>query len=122
MSNIPSDEEFERASKKMEKEAHGLDQVCRNAKIHFRNKCPLVNIYLLPQGDVNFRAYIFFEKNKDIETCKNNGITQEITDFIYQNLERVGRGNKCNITVAFEFDSDENVKQNYEGNYYLRLL
>lgn len=121
MSKIPSDEEFARVSREMAHEARNLDMVRQNVLCHFENLCPLVNFHLLPQRDVNFRAYVFFKANRDIEHCTANGIVKEIQDFVYVELARSGRGEKKDIKVAFEFDSDENVIANFEGDYYLRL-
>ena len=42
-------------------------------------------------------------------------------DFVYAALERAGRGKRPDISVAFEFDSDENVTANFEGDYFLRF-
>ena len=56
-----------------------------------------------------------------IETCKANGIRQAVIDFTYQELERAGRGKKADITVDFEFDSDERVSRDFEGDYFDRL-
>jgi hypothetical protein len=47
-----------------------------------------------------------------------SGVTQEIEDFVYAELERAGRGGKGDIRVAFEFDSDENVNASFEGDYF----
>ena len=121
MKNIPSDEEFDRASKKMERLSRNLDLVREKVLQHFRRRSPLHDFYILDQRDVDFRAYVFFEKDKDIELCKCNGITQEIIDCIYAELVNAGRGNKGEIKVAFEFDSHENVTANFEGNYLLRI-
>jgi hypothetical protein len=121
MSNIPSDEDFARAHKLAAERFRNLDRACENVKQHFKRICPLHNIHILPQGDVDFRAYVFVNKNTDLEACKHNGITQEIEDFVFKELELAGRGKKADTTVAFEWDSDENVLANYEGDYFLRL-
>ena len=64
---------------------------------------------------------VFFEKNSDIEKCKKEGIFQQIEDFVFEKLEIFGRGNRQETTVAFEYDSNENVEANYEGDYFLRM-
>lgn len=120
-SKIPTDEEFARASNVMKEKARMLDVVREEVIRCFRNRCPLHDFFILDQRDVDFRCYIFFETNKDIEECMRNGIQDELTEFIYSELERVGRGKRDVIKVAFEFDSNENVKANFEGDYYLRL-
>ena len=54
----------------------------------------------------------------DIAECEASGVNQMMRDFVYDGLEKCGRGKN---TVAFEFDSFENVEKNFEGNYFLRL-
>ena len=119
--NIPSEEEFARASKYMDEGFLHLEQVREAVLLRFRDTCPLYAFHIMPQRGVDFRAYIFFNTEKDIETCKNSGIAQQIIDFVYSELERVGRGTKAAIKVAFEFDSNENVISKYNGDYFLRL-
>lgn len=121
MTNIPSDEEFARAKRLMAKESRNLDRVSENVKKRFKMQCPLHNIYILSQRDVDFRTYVFFKEDKDIEACRRSGVVQDLIDSVYEELERAGRGKRGEITVDFEFDSDENVDRNFEGDYFLRL-
>lgn len=118
---IPTDKEFERASRQMRERSRNLDEIRELFKKHFRNECPLYEFYIIPQLDVNFRSYVFFEKNSDIEKCRGEGIFQQIEDFVYEKLETLGRGNRQETTVAFEYDSNENVEANYEGDYFFRM-
>ena len=118
---IPSDEDFARADKLMVERDRHLMGVCENVKRRFTRSCPLHNVYVLWQRDVDFRAYIFFKKDKDVEDCKENGTMKAIEDAVYEELERHGRGKRGEIAVAFEWDSDENVDNRYDGDYLLRL-
>lgn len=118
---IPTDEEFERASSQMKERSRNLDEIRGLFKQHFKNECPLHEFYIIPQLDVTFRSYVFFEKNSDIEKCKEEGIFQQIEEFVFEKLEIFGRGNRQETTVAFEYDSNENVEANYEGDYFLRM-
>ena len=120
--NIPSDEEFEQASRMMENAFRGLEIVEKRVMERFGNECRLVHFFILPgRNDREFHAYIFFKGNSDVKACKAQGIVDDIVDFVYEQLEDIGRGNRKNIRVLFEVDSDENVRKNYEGDYYLRL-
>jgi hypothetical protein len=121
MSKIPSDEEFDRASKMMEQQFSSLDSVKDNVVKHFKSKCPLYDFHILPQGDDVFRTYVFFETDRDLEECKKNGILDDLQALVINELARAGRWRKNQTVVAFELDSDENVKANYEGDYFLRL-
>ncbi len=121
MTKIPSEADFARAKRLAEERSRNLSLVSARVKQSFKDRCPLHNVYILPQRDVDFRAYVFFRTDRDLKECEAEGITQEIRDAIYSELERVGRGRRNEITVAFEFDSDENVEANFEGDYFLRL-
>jgi len=121
MSKIPSDEDFARADRLDRERGRNLDLVSASIMRHFKGRCPLHLVSTLPQIGVNFRVYVFFNETKDIAACKANGIVQDLIDFAYAELERVGRGKRTEITVDFEFDSDENVTKQCGGDYFLRL-
>jgi hypothetical protein len=120
-SDIPTPEEFERASRLAEERARNLDRVSKSVRAHFRRRCPLHNFYILDQMDVDFRAYVFFEREADITAMRESGMDVQIMDFVYAELERWGRGRRDEIKVAFEFDSDERVQAARHGDYSLRL-
>ena len=121
MSWVPSEEDLARAKRKMAERDRNLSQVCENVKDQFVNSCPLHNLYVLWQRDVDFRAYVFFRKDNDIECCRSNGTTIAIENAVYAELERFGRGKRGDIVVDFQYDSDENVVNRYGGDYLLRL-
>ncbi len=121
MSWIPSDEDFDRAERLAKERSRGLDKVTARVLSRFKNLCPLHEFCIMDQIDVDFRAYVFFEKDEDIRECEDSGVNGQIVDFIYRALEHVGRGKREDITLAVEFDSDENVTANFEGDYFLRL-
>jgi hypothetical protein len=121
MSTIPSEEDFERASRLAAKRSLHLDSVAEAVKREFGSRCPLETVFVIPQRNNEFRAFIFYQKIPDVEVCLRDGTSQEIEEFIYGELERVGRGSRDTLTVEFEFDSDENVQIRCEGDYFLRL-
>src|SRR4051812_27357661 len=121
ISKIPTDEEFVRASRLMKESFRNLDMVREEVLRHFKGRCQLHNIWILPQMDVDFRAYVFFKKDEDVKASKSNGVQEEIIEYVYSGLERAGRGKRNAIKVAFEFDSDENIKVKFNGNYDHRL-
>jgi hypothetical protein len=88
---------------------------------HFRRRCPLHEFFILDQRDVDFRAYVFFEQTRDIAAMKQGGVEREISDFVHAELERLGRGRRDEINVAFEFDSHEHVQAKFGGNHFNRL-
>ena len=85
----------------------------------FRAQAPFESIFL-GGTDRGIGATIFFEKDADIPECEHNGTSQAMRDFIYQRLAHYGRA-VAPGSVEFEFDSDENVQRNFEGNYFLRM-
>lgn len=121
MTNIPSDEEFERASRLMQQKFNHLDQVVASVKKVFMDVCSMHEFFILPQIDVDFRAYVFFEKDADITKCERDGTIQKIEEFVYSEIERAGKGRHGEISVAFEYDSHERVESKFEGDYFLRL-
>lgn len=117
--NVPTAEEFERASRLSEERARELDRVRDRVLSRFRGR--LQEFFILDQRDVDFRAYVFFKRNGDVALARATGLDQQISEFVYDALEAAGRGLSANIKVAFEFDSDENVQTHFAGNYGLRL-
>lgn len=119
--SIPSEEDFEQADKLIAEFGRNLDQVSLKVKNRFANSPSLYKVYVLWQGERDFRTYVFFKTNSDVEKSRSDGTVQAIQNCIYEELEFAGRGKKEDVTVSFEFDSDENVTRNYEADYMLRL-
>lgn len=123
MSKIPSDEEFAQAKSHMRKLDRNMDQIDKNIRAFFKKIIPNQShdFYILAEEEFSFRAYFFYNKNEDIKIFENRGSSQKLRCFVYEELERQGRGGKDDVKVAFEFDSDENVKSVFGGDYFLRL-
>ena len=105
----------------MEEKARNLDAVRDNVLKRFRKLHPLYDFFILDQRDVDFRAYVFARRDEDLQCMRRRGVDQDIIAFVYEELERAGRGGRNEIDVAFEFDSDDRVKADFGGNYFLRL-
>ena len=118
-SKIPTEAELERASALADERARHLDDVREAVLARFRSR-GLQEFLILDQIDVDFRAYAFVARDADIEALHRSGLDRELSDFVYAELERRGRGSHDQIRVAFEFDSTENVDANFRGSYYLR--
>lgn len=150
MSNIPSDEELERAEKLSMACWRNLNEVNDHVEQYLVSRYPLDYLHIAPEGDDYFRAQIFFKQEQDLKNCMAEGdlletmdevllffktqlegvptkevsqAVHDIIDFVYAELERADRGKRGDIRVAFELDSYENVKANphYHGDYFLRL-
>jgi hypothetical protein len=121
MSNIPSDEDFARAKAIDKERSRNMDAVNESVLHEFIGRTRLHYFIIIPQIKNEFLALIFYKNESDIEICRNNGITSNIESFVYAELDRHGRGNKSEIRVVFEVDSDEAVNRNFGGDYFLRL-
>lgn len=123
MAKVPSDFElrFARASKKMNERTRHLDEIVSAFNGHFMPSSPLDHIEILPGHDQQFGVVVFFRTNADVSDCEANGICQSMRDFVFEKLEKFGKGKRSDIDVQFEFDSWENVQNNFQGSYFLRM-
>lgn len=119
---IPSDEDFARAERHVRERHRGLHVVVRNVHDRFATRCPLRKFAIFPSRKPHsFHAYVFYERDRDIEACAANGTTDEIIAFAHAELERVGRGKMDETEITFEVDSHENVLANFDGDYLYRM-
>lgn len=126
---IPTEEDFARASRLMEERHRHLHEICEAVTRRFKTPwwgwfakpSPFHSIYLFCDSTADFRAYVFFQKNKDIHDCGANGVRKLVEESVYDELERFGRGKRGDIVVAFEWDSDQNVRKQSNGDYFLHL-
>lgn len=68
-------------------------------------------------------SVIFYYLNQDVDSYKENGISQQITDEYYAILKKYDELNYfTKKDISLTFDSKENLDKNYEGNlfYYTR--
>lgn len=123
MSTIPSDEDFARAKRRMKERDRNMDYVNEAFRKYFKDICPdkAHDSHIMSEDNLTFRAYIFYKTNNDIQLCEENGVSSLLQQFVFDELEHQGRGSKRSLSVVFEFDSDENVQSNFEGDYFLRM-
>ena len=119
--NIPTDKEFEEADRLDAARNRHLNAICENVLRRFKPVCRLHDVWMFPQGAVGFRTYIFFKLLADTTEYKANGVVDAIMSFVYDELERYGRGKRPEMTVAFELDSDERVQKDFGGDYWARV-
>lgn len=119
--NIPTEEEFARASAALERRSRGLSQIRDNILCNYAQKYKLHEFFILDSTETSFGAYVFFKKEKDIKNAEEKCLIEEIKTIIYTQLENSGRGDRDKITVIFEFDSHENVRRKFGGDYFNRL-
>lgn len=119
--NIPNPEDFARARAAMKENDRGLDEV-RERICHRFREAGLHEAFVLFSPKKNlFVAYLFYQRNEQVEAAEKSGLSLGIKQAVIEELENVGRGNRDALKVDFEFDSHENVEASFEGDYYLRL-
>ncbi|WP_063287239.1 MULTISPECIES: hypothetical protein [unclassified Pseudovibrio] len=119
---IPSVKEFEAADRETEEEFKGLSHVEAVINETFSSQNIFYKIHIFPGGVSNeFTAIVFYKLNKDLLLAKETDLSQELRTAILLELEKVGRGARNTIKLNFVEDSDENVKEKFGGDYFLRL-
>jgi hypothetical protein len=121
MNSIPSDEEFAAASRHMDWLSRNLDRVRKSVRYELRDSHPLHDFWIMSHKEGSFHAYVFYRKEADIAQCAADGRSKQLEALVHAELSRAGRGGLGETTVTFEYDSDENVHQKYNGNYFYRL-
>ena len=119
--NIPSEEDFARASAAMKKRSRGLSDVRERILAQFMPSGEVHEFFILDCSEHSFRAYVFYPQDKDIQEAEMSGLEARIRDAVFNELDNVGRGDRSTVEVDFELDSHENVERSFEGNYYNRL-
>lgn len=71
--------------------------------------------------DKSMSVWLFFDTAKRVQEYEYNGISQKVKEKYLNILSEMNYPNEYISEVAFIIDSDENVKQNYEGSYFFRL-
>ena len=63
--------------------------------------------------------YVFYKTTAELG---NEAEQNEIKKYVIEQLRAIDPCSLFTEKVIFEFDSDENVKRHYKGNYYFRIL
>lgn len=94
-------------------------------EILFSESSPFKNgiykLFYLSQFGESLEIYVFYKNDKILLNNLQNGTTENIKAFILEKLNECGYFEEFSKNVLFVFDSDENVKKKYKGNYFLRL-
>lgn len=112
-------EEFERAARNAAAEDERLEEISAAFLDRFAGGGSVREFMLLPQIDVGFRAYIFFETDTEVEACRKSGLAQQMREFLSGCLRPLD-GQEPDL-LALEIDSHANVVRDFEGSYFLRL-
>ena len=119
--NIPTEEEFAKASAILEARSRGLSEVRTRILDKFKHRNKLHEFFIFDSSETTFIAYIFFHSQQQIQKAKQDGDVNEIIESVFSEMKNVGRGDRSEINIQFELDSHENVEKMYKGDYFLRL-
>lgn len=81
----------------------------------------LHTIHFIPMSDYSLEVYVFYECDIDIIQSENNGVSDKVKQYIIKALNDLNYMDIFNDNLTFIFDSHENVCNNYQGSYFLRL-
>ena len=119
--NIPTDEEFARADALMRDRDRGLDEIRANVLNRFMN-IGVHEFYILYSSDSSiFTSYVFFENEMTKKRAFEEGVDAKIENFVRQQLIDIRGLGVDGQHLRFDFDTDENVRNNYDGDYFSRL-
>ena len=85
------------------------------------NKVNLYAVHFVPMPDFSLEVYVFYEKDIDITQNHQNGVSENIKQIFLKTLNDLNYMKYFNNNITFTFDSNENVINNYQGSYFLRL-
>lgn len=68
-----------------------------------------------------FHIMVVVRTDRDIQKVKMNGFAEEMEQFVRTNLEDLGRGKAEDLNLKIDWESDENIQENYDGSYWDRL-
>lgn len=116
--SIPTDEEFARASALMAARDRKCAKIKKFVFQSLNNRAPLHDVYVFPGPNTGYQVYVFYKHESDIATCRDDGNEQLIKDAILEQCAAISNDLDHAPTVAFTFDSHEQVKKQFNGDYY----
>jgi hypothetical protein len=118
---VPSKDDIARARRLDAERSRGLETICESVRSRFRDATAFREVFVLPQGDGAYRAYVFYSRESDVGACQTSGASDSIVAFVRARLDRLRGTSPGELDVTFEFDSEENVDANFGGDYFKRL-
>jgi len=73
------------------------------------------------EKDLSLYVWFFYKTKQAVSLHKGDGISDKLKKQFMQILLKGGYPENYLAGVDCGFDSDENVKKNYKGNYFYRL-
>jgi hypothetical protein len=108
---------------KKEKQQWDIIEKAKELLIEWSNKnnARIFTIHFVPMYDFSLEVYVFYEKDADISENQKNGVSENVKQIFIKTISSMGYMEKFGDKISFEFDSNENVINNYNGSYFLRL-
>ena len=82
---------------------------------------PLAHVIVLPQGDPDYRAYVFLETAGDVVAIRDGAWASNMLAFIRAALFDLDIDQSGTNTVVIEFSSREEVDRKHNGDFYRAL-
>ncbi len=109
--------------KKEEQQQWGLIEKAKIILLNWSqcNNVHLFAVHFVPMSDFSLEVYVFYENDFDITQNQENGISDKVEQIFLKELNDLKYMKHFNNNITFIFDSNENVINNYQGSYFLRL-
>lgn len=85
------------------------------------NNVHLFAVHFVPMSDFSLEVYVFYKSDFDIIQYQKNGVSDKVKQIFIKALNDLNYMKNFNNNITFTFDSNENVINNYQGSYFLRL-
>jgi len=79
-------------------------------------------VLFVPQDSGLLEVYIFFEHDCECDSFVREGRNEALKHKLHEYLVKVNYFCYFPDDIIYQFDSHENVINNYKGSYYFRLL
>jgi hypothetical protein len=89
-----------------------------------RERIPLHRVeYVAPfvESDLSLSVWLFYDTDRSLAEWARNGGSDRLGRQFLIILSELGYPDELAAQVGFQLDSDENVRNNFEGSYFYRL-
>lgn len=79
--------------------------------------------FVVPFVEADFSLFVWFFYRLDLHVSAyaTDGTSRRLEQYFRRSLEEIGYPLSWRKCVTTDFDSDENVQNNFEGSYFYRL-
>ena len=112
--DIPTPEEFVRASAKMQKRDEYLSKIEAEGRELFKEVYSIDDLFLMSQQENEYRVFTFFLEHNNLSKIE---VKKDLESFFTESIRQY-KGKEA--IIKFEYDTKENVHKIY-GNYLNRM-